>query len=95
MILKQNFTKISKTEQNDLVIAYYCPSCAITVTPDHEEIIDCPCGLIATKDKFFTNDELFVAVVNGYLEINLKVNLSMFLSYYGIVVDSRSLQSGL
>ena len=70
------------------MIAHYCPSCAITVTPDHEGIIDCPCGLIATKDKFFTNDE-FVAVVNGYLEINLQVNLSMFLSCYGIVGDSK------
>ena len=28
-------TKISKVDQNDLVIAYYCPSCAIPVTPDH------------------------------------------------------------
>ena len=28
-------TEISKVDQNDLVIAYYCPSCAIPVTPDH------------------------------------------------------------
>ena len=27
-------TKISKVDQNDLVIAYYCLSCAIPVTPD-------------------------------------------------------------
>ena len=27
-------TKISKLDQNDLVIAYYCLSCAIPVTPD-------------------------------------------------------------
>ena len=32
-------TKISKVDQNDLVIAYYCPSCAIPVTPNHEGII--------------------------------------------------------
>ena len=44
-------TKISKADQNDLVIAYFCPSCAITVTPDHEGIIDCSCGLMATNDK--------------------------------------------
>ena len=46
-------TKVSKVDQNDLVIAYYCLSCAIPVTPDHERIIDCSCGLMATKDKFY------------------------------------------
>ena len=64
-------TKISKVDQNDLVIAYYCPSCAIPATPDHEGITDCSCGLMATKDKCLTNDKLFVAVVNGSMEINL------------------------
>ena len=44
-------TKISKVDQNDLVIAYYCSPCAIPVTPDHEGIIDCSCGLMATNDK--------------------------------------------
>ena len=58
-------------------LAYYYPSCAIPVTPDHEGIIDCSCGLMATKDKCLTNDRLFVAVVNRSVEINLQVNLSM------------------
>ena len=58
-------TKISKVDQNDLVITYYCPSCAIPVTPDYERIIDCSCGLMAMKDKCLTDDKLFVAVVNG------------------------------
>ena len=44
-------TKISKVDQNDLVIAYYCSSCAIPVIPDHEEISDCSCELMATNDK--------------------------------------------
>ena len=82
-------TKISKVDQNDLVIAYYCPSCAIPVTPDHEGIIDCSCGLMATKDKCLTNDKLFVAVVNGSVEINLQVNLSMLISCYGIHSDAK------
>ena len=82
-------TKISKTEQNGLVIAYCCPSCAIPVTPDHERIIDCSCGLTATKDKCLTNDKLFVAVVNGSVEINLQVNLSMLISCYGIHGDAK------
>ena len=69
-------TKISEVDQNDLVITYYCPSCAIPVLPDHEGIIDCSCGLTATKDKCLTNDKLFLAVVNGSVEINLQVNLS-------------------
>ena len=58
-------TKISKVDQNDLVIAYYCSPCAIPVTPDHEGIIDCSCGLMAAKDKCLINDKLFVAVVSG------------------------------
>ena len=82
-------TKIFKADQNDLVIAYFCPSCAITVTPDHEGIIDCSCGLMATKDKCFTNDKLFVAMINGYLEITLQVNLSMLISCYGVHSDSK------
>ena len=69
-------TKISEVDQNDLVITYYCPSCAIPVLPDHEGIIDCSCGLTATKDKCLTNDKLFLTVVNGSVEINLQVNLS-------------------
>ena len=44
-------TNISKFDQNDLVIAYYCPSCAIPVTPDHKGMIDCSCGLMTTNDK--------------------------------------------
>ena len=82
-------TKISKVDQNDLVIAYYCPSCAIPVTPDHEGIIDCTCGLMAMKDKFLTNDKLFVAVVNGSVEINLQGNLSMLISCYGIHSNAK------
>ena len=82
-------TKISKVDQNDLVIAYYCQSCAIPVTPDHEGIIDCSCGLMATKDKCFTNDKLFVAVVYGSVDINLQVNLSMLISCYGIHSDAK------
>ena len=34
-------TTISKVDQNDLVIAYYCQSCALLVTPDHEGKTDC------------------------------------------------------
>ena len=49
-------TKTSKVDQYDLVIAYYCRSCAEPVIPDHEGIIDCSCGLMATKDKCLTND---------------------------------------
>ena len=71
-------TKISKVDQNDLVIAYYC---AIPVTPDHEGIIHYYCGRMATKDKCLTNDKLFVAVVKGSLEIHLQVNLSMLISF--------------
>ena len=82
-------TKISKVDQNDLVIAYYCPSCAIPVTPNHEGIIDCSCGLMATKGKCLTNDKLFVAVVNGSVEINLQGNLSMLISSYGIQSDAK------
>ena len=42
-------TKVSKVGQNDLVIACYCLSCAIPVTPDHEGIIDYSCGLMARR----------------------------------------------
>ena len=82
-------TKISKVDQNDLVIAYYCPSCAIPATPDHEGITDCSCGLMATKDKCLTNDKLFVAVVKGSLEIHLQVNLSMLISFQGIHSEAK------
>ena len=59
-------TKISKVDQKDFSnLAYYCPFCAIPVTPNHEGIIDCSCGFVATKDKCLTNDKLFVAVING------------------------------
>ena len=58
-------TKISKFDQNDLLITSYCPSYAIPVTPDHEGITDCSFGLMATKDKCLTIDKLFVAVVSG------------------------------
>ena len=88
-------TKISKVDQNDLVIAYYCPSCAIPATPDHEGITDCSCGLMATKEKRLTNGKLFVGVVNGSVEINLQVNLLMLISCYGIHSAQRSLQSQL
>ena len=67
----------------------------IPVTPDHEGITDCSCGLMATKDKCLTNDKLFVAVVNGSVEINLQVNLSMLIACYGTHSDQRSLQSQL
>ena len=81
-------TKISKVNQNDLVIACYCPSCAISLTPDHEGIIDCSCGLMDTQDKCLTNDKLFVAVVRS-VEIHLQVNLSMLISCYGIHSDAK------
>ena len=76
-------TNISKFE---LVIAYYC---AIPGTPDHEGIIDCICGLMAMKDKCLTNDKLFVAVVNGSVEINLQGNLSVLLYCYGIHSNAK------
>ena len=88
-------TKISKVDQNDLVIAYYCPSCAIPATPDHKGIVDCSRGLMATKEKRLTNGKLFVGVVSGSVEINLQVNLSMLISCYGIHSAQRSLQSQL
>ena len=88
-------TKISKVDQNDLVIAYYCPSCAIPVTPNHEGIIDCSCGLMATKVKCLTNDKLFVAVVNGSMEINLQGNLSMLISSYGIQSDAKKFSKSI
>ena len=81
--------KISKVDQHDLVITYYCPSCAIPVTPDHKGIIDCSCGIMATKDKCLTNDKLLVPVVNGSVEINLQVNLSMLTSRYRIHSDAK------
>ena len=59
MIFKQVLsTKISKVAQDDLVIAYYCPACAIPVTLDHGGVIDCSCGLMATKDKCLTNEKV-------------------------------------
>ena len=82
-------TKISRVDQHDLVITYYCPSCAIPVTPDHKEIIDCSCGIMATKDKCLTNDKLFVPVVNKSVEINLQVNLSTLTSRYRIHSDAK------
>ena len=88
-------TKISKVDQNDLVIAYYCPSCAIPVTPNHEGIIDCSCGFVATKDKCLTNDKLFVAVINGSMEINLQGNLSMLISSYGIQSDAKKFSKSI
>ena len=58
--------KISKVDQKDFSnLAYYCPFCAIPVTPNHEGRIDCSCGFMATKGKCLTNDKLFVAVING------------------------------
>ena len=82
-------TTISKVDQNDLVIAYYCQSCALLVTPDHEGITDCSCQLMATKVKCLTNDKLFLAVVNGSTEINLQVSLLMLISCYGIHSDAK------
>ena len=81
--------KKSKVDQNDLVIACYCSSCAIPVTPDHEGLIDCSCGLMATRDKYLTNDKLFLAVVNGSVEINLQVNLSMLIYCHRIRSDAK------
>ena len=82
-------TTISKVDQNDLVIAYYCLLSALLVTPDHEGITDCSCQLMATKVKCLTNDKLFVAVVNGSAEINLQVSLLMLISCYGIHSDAK------
>ena len=48
---------------------------------------------MATKDKCLTNDKLFVAVVNGSMEINLQVNLSMLISCYGIYSDAKFAKS--
>ena len=81
--------EISQVDQNDLEITYYCPSCAIPVTPDHEEIIYCSCGLMATKDKCLTNGKLFAAVVNESVEINLQMNLSMSISSYRTHSDAK------
>ena len=44
---------------------------------------------MATKDKYLTNYKLFVAVVNGSMEINLQVNLSLLISCYGIHSDAK------
>ena len=44
---------------------------------------------MATKDKYLTNDKLFLAVVNGSVEMNLQVNLSMLISCYGIRSDAK------
>ena len=52
-------------------------------------ITDCSYGLMATKDKCLTYDKLFVTVVNGSVEINLQVNLSMLISCYGIHSDAK------
>ena len=89
-------TKISKVDQKDFSnLAYYCPFCAIPVTPNHEGIIDCSCGLMATKGKCLTNDKLFVAVVNGSMEINLQGNLSMLISSYGIQSDAKKFSKSI
>ena len=44
---------------------------------------------MATKDKCFTNDELFVGVVKRSVDINLQVNLSMLISCYEIHSDAK------
>ena len=88
-------TKISTVDQNNLVIAYYCPPCAKPVTPDHEGIIDCSYGLMVTKDKCLTYGKLFVAVVNGSVKINLQVNLSMLISCYGTHSDAKKFSNSV
>ena len=44
---------------------------------------------MATKDKYLTNDKLFVIVVNESVEISLQVNLSMLISCYEIHSDAK------
>ena len=44
---------------------------------------------MATRDKHLTNDKLFLAVVNGSVEINLQVNLSMLIYCHGIRSDAK------
>ena len=46
---------------------------------------------MAKRDKCLTNEngKLFATVVNGSVEINLQVNLSMLISCYGIHGDAK------
>ena len=50
---------------------------------------------MVTKDKCLTNDKLFVAVVNGSMEINLLGNLSMLISSYGIQSDAKKFSKSI
>ena len=50
---------------------------------------------MVTKDKCLTNDKLFVAVVNGSMEINLQGNLSMLISSYGIQSDAKKFSKSI
>ena len=73
-ILKQlyNTIYIGSVNQIASAITYTCPDCSNEVALDHENLVDCTCGLTSAKDSCIVNDKVKVSVKN---EKSIKVNL--------------------
>ena len=42
--------KVISVDQKSLSKTFHCPDCNKEVTPDHDDLVDCLCGLMAAKE---------------------------------------------
>ena len=49
-------SKVVSVDQKFLSKTFNCPGCNKEVTPDHEDLVDCLCGLMVTKGSCIISD---------------------------------------
>ena len=61
----------------------HCPDCNKEVTPDHEDLVDCLCGLMVVKESCLVNDKVVVTVKNHQsLKLNLVTTSGVLQTFY-------------
>ena len=88
-------TKKIKVDQNAFITIFNYLTCTNTATPNHEDLVYCWCGLMASKYKCIINGKLYVTVIGRSMELNLEVSLPQLISCLAIIVPQNSFQSQL
>ena len=73
--------KVVSVDQKALATTYTRPEWSNEVTPNHEYLVDCACGLMSAKDCCIANDQVMISVKN---EKTIKV-ISHFNNNRGII----------
>ena len=80
MVVSVDQISLQKTFRNKEVT----PDCNKEVTPDHEELVDCLCGLMVAKETCIVNDKVVITVKSHQsLKLNLVTSTEVLQTCYG------------